>query len=621
MAHKQHGRDSEKHVLQIPSQVTRPGSIGGARFRGVVSKPKDIRATLKRMWRFLRNERLILFAVFGFIVLHAVLTIAGPYLIGVAIDTMRGGEGQVHFNLLHIVLVVLIGAFLGESVLALLQSWLVAGMSQRVVKGLRGALFEKLQKLPLVFFDTRPHGETMSRVTNDVDNINQTISQSTIQLMAGLTTIVGTLIMMLILSPMLTLVSLITVPLVYILAQVITKRTRVLFKEQQAHLGMLNGHIEETISGLQVVKAFNHESHTVEQFEKVNDELYRISLKAQIWSGFLMPLLSVINNIGFAAIALTGGLLAVNGHITVGMIASFVSYSRQFVRPLNEIAQVYNVLQSGLAGAERVFEVLDEQEELEDSAKAVELKQPKGDIRFEHVHFSYREDVPVLKNISFHASSGTSIALVGPTGAGKTTIINLITRFYDATSGSILLDGRDIKQYSRESVRQCFGIVLQDTFLFSGTIRDNIRYGRSDATDDEIVAAARMANADAFIQRLPKQYETILSENGSSLSQGERQLIAIARVMLSNPSILILDEATSSIDTRTEQHIQQALLELMKGRTTFIIAHRLNTIRGADQILVIDRGQIVEQGTHEQLVRNRQLYYGMFNEQFKLASN
>lgn len=435
--------------------------------------------------------------------------------------------------------------------------------------------------------------------------------------MSGSIAILGSLVMMLVLSPALTLASLITVPLVFLLARTITKRTSVLFKAQQAELGKLNGHIEETISGLQVVKAFNHEEKAIEEFDTVNSKLYQVGLKAQIWSGFLMPLMGVINNLGFAAVAIVGGILAIKSLITVGVIASFLSYSRQFVRPLNELANIYNVLQSGVAGAERVFEVLDEQEESLDLPDAVELENPKGHVVFENVSFGYRPDVPILSNVSFDSREGSSTALVGPTGAGKTTIVNLVTRFYDVTEGQIFIDGRNIKEYTRDSLRRCFGIVLQDTYLFSGTIRENIKYGKSDAADEEVVAAAAMANADAFIKRLPNRYDTLLSENGGNLSQGQRQLLAIARVILASPAILILDEATSSIDTRTELHIQDALLHIMEGRTSFIIAHRLNTIRDADTIMVIDQGEVVEKGSHDQMIQKQGMYYRMFFNQFK----
>ncbi|ETI67651.1 ABC transporter ATP-binding protein [Neobacillus vireti] len=593
----------------------RPG--GAQRLRGPVVKPKNFKATLKRLWHYFGNERKMLALILLFIVIDAALMLLAPFLIGKAVDAMGLHNGKVDFSFLEIMIVVLTCAYAADAGLTFLQGWLMAGVAGRVVMRLRDALFKKLQKLPVSFFDSRTHGELMSRLSNDVDNVSNTISQSTTQLMSGLIVIAGSLIMMLILSPVLTVASLVTVPLVFLLTRTIAKRTSVFFKNQQVQLGKLNGHIEETISGIEVVKAFNHEDKVIEEFEVVNTKLRAVGLKAQIWSGFLMPIMNVINNLGFAIVAVIGGILASKSLITVGAIASFITYSRQFVRPLNDLANIFNILQSGVAGAERVFEVIDEQEETADTANAADLKNPKGHVVFENVSFGYRLDVPILKNVSFEAVVGSSTALVGPTGAGKTTIVNLLTRFYDVSEGRILLDGRDIRTYTRDSLRSCFGFVLQDTYLFSGTIKENIKYGKPDASDDEVETAARMANADGFIRRLPQQYETILSENGGNLSQGERQLLAIARVMLAKPSLLILDEATSSIDTRTELHIQAALLKLMEDRTSFIIAHRLNTIRDADTIMVIDGGQIVEQGSHDELMSAQGRYYQMFFNQFK----
>ncbi|MFK7696076.1 ABC transporter ATP-binding protein [Paenibacillus sp. HJGM_3] len=602
----------------------RPGGPGGPgpggpmmRGRPIV-KPKNFKGTLKKLWTYLGQERKWLTVLFVLLLGGAGIGLIGPFLIGEAIDAMSASStGGVDFGLLETILLVLVVAYIADGTFALLQGWLMAGMSQRVVMNLRRTLFEKLQKLPLSYFDSRPHGEVMSRLSNDIDNVSNTISQSTTQLMSGSIAIVGSLIMMIVLSPLLTLASLITVPLVYFLARTITKRTSKLFKNQQIQLGKLNGHIEETISGIAVVKAFNREEKSIEEFEGVNKQLYEVGLKAQIWSGFLMPLLGVINNIGFAAIAIVGGIMAVKGHLTVGVIASFLSYSRQFVRPLNDMANTFNILQSGVAGAERAFEVLEEQEEPEDAPGAKVLSNPRGRVEFENVSFGYRPDVPILKNISFVSPEGSSLALVGPTGAGKTTIVNLVTRFYDVTSGRITIDGTDIQQYTRDSLRRSFGVVLQDTYLFSGTIEENIKYGKPDATEMEMRRAAKLANADAFIQRLPNRYQTMLTENGSNLSQGQRQLLAIARVILADPSILILDEATSSIDTRTELHIQDALLSLMQGRTSFVIAHRLNTIRDADTIMVIDHGEIVEQGSHQELLQEQGTYSRMVYNQFK----
>lgn len=605
--------------MPMPPVPGRPGGIGhGPRGRGgPVVKPKQFKETMKRLWRYFGRERKLLSFIFILIIIDAAILLAGPYLIGVAVDAMHGGSGAVDFNLLEIAILTLAAAYLADAVLTFLQGWLMSGVSQRIVSSMRRSLFEKLQKLPVSYFDTRSHGEVMSRLTNDIDNVSSTISQSTTQLMSGAIAIAGSLIMMIVLSPILTIASLITVPLLVLLTRTITKKTSVLFKEQQRELGKLNGHVEETISGIQIVKAFNHEEKAIAEFEEVNARLCEVGLRAQIRSGFMMPMMNVINNIGFAAVAIVGGVLAIHEMITIGVIASFLSYSRQFGRPLNELANIYNMLQSGVAGAERVFEVLDEKEEPDDKPGAKVLTNPKGHVVFENVTFGYRPDVPILKDVDFESVPGSSTALVGPTGAGKTTIVNLLTRFYDVTEGTISIDGVDIRDYTRDSLRKCFGIVLQDTYLFSGTIKENIKYGKPDATDAEVEEAAAMANADLFIKRLPGGYDTMLSENGGNLSQGQRQLLAIARVILAKPAILILDEATSSIDTRTELHIQDALLTIMQGRTSFIIAHRLNTIRDADTIMVIDHGQIIEQGAHTPLIQQEGVYYRMFSNQFK----
>jgi ATP-binding cassette subfamily B multidrug efflux pump len=617
---KNNEQPKENNVQQSNSF---PRGLGGQRRRfggqagREVVKAKNFKGTLMRLWLYVGKERKWLTLVLVSIVADSVITLLIPYLIGASIDAIAANNGRVNFEMLERRAITLILVFSVDGALTFFQGWLMAGVSQRIVLNLRSALFKKLQKLPIAFFDLHPHGEVMSRLTNDIDNVSGTIAQSTIQLMYGIITIVGSLVMMFVLSPYLTLVSIVAVPLVIILTRTIAKKTSELFKEQQAQLGKLNGQVEETISGIQVVKAFNCEGKVVAEFDAVNSRLCEVGLKAQIWSGFLMPLMNVINNIGFALIAIAGGILAIKSLITIGIIASFLSYSRQFARPLNDLANVFNLLQAGVAGAERVFEVLDEKEEESDSANAILLEGSKGHVVFEKVGFSYRLDVPILKDVSFEAGEGSSTALVGPTGAGKTTIANLIIRFYDVTNGRILIDGRDIRDYTRDSLRKCFGVVLQDTYLFSGSIKENIRYGKPDAADEEIIEASIMANADSFIRQLSNQYDTLLSENGGNLSQGQRQLLAIARVILAKPSILILDEATSSIDTRTEHYIQDALLKIMHGRTSFIVAHRLNTIRKADNIMVIDHGEIIEEGSHERLVHQQGMYYRMFSNQFK----
>jgi ATP-binding cassette subfamily B protein len=606
-----------------PNFPVGPGGrgFGGPRGMKPVEKAKDAKGTLMRLWTYFGRERKLLIVIFLLIICSAAIGLTVPYLIGRAIDAMSTTSNVVDFGLLKIIIIALLSAYIADTVIQFFQGWLMAGVSQRIVKSLRTTLFDKLQKLPTVFFDIRTHGEIMSRLSNDIENVSGTISQASVQLMASSITISGSLIMMLRLSPLLTAASIITVPMVFLLTKTIAKKTKVLFKEQQVTLGRLNGHIEETISGIQIVKAFNYEDKAIEQFAALNSKLTQVGIRAQVLSGFIMPLMNVINNVGFAVVAGVGGILAVKGMITVGLIASFISYSRQFGRPLNELANIFNTLQSAIAGAERVFEILDESEETKDVEGAKLLEDPKGHVVFKDVSFGYREDVHVLKDICFEAPEGSTTALVGPTGAGKTTIVNLLARFYDVSSGRILIDGIDIREYKRDSLRQCFGIVLQDTYLFSGTIKENLKYGKLDATDEEVERAAAMANADVFIKRLPKGYDTVLSESGGNLSQGQRQLLAIARAILANPAILILDEATSSVDTRTELHIQEAMIKLMKGRTSFIIAHRLSTIRDADSIMVINGGELIEKGNHEELIKKKGFYSNLYYSQFKNIQN
>ncbi|QNO16667.1 ABC transporter ATP-binding protein [Alkalicella caledoniensis] len=595
--------------------------LGGGTQRGhrgaPVVKARNTKKTLTTLWTYFEEQRKLLLLLLGVILISTGIGLWVPYLIGQAISILDGMDEGQGLTLLWLILLPLIAAYVVDAFIHVIQEWVMAGVSQKVVLKLRKSLFEKLQKLPISFFDVRTHGEIMSRLSNDIENVSGTIAQSTTQLMSSMLTITGSFVMMLILSPLLTLASVITIPLVYLVTKSIAKKTRLYFRHQQEHLGRLNGHIEEMVSGISVVKAFNQEEKVIKQFNEINNELCEVGIKAQVWSGFMMPLMNVIKNIGFTAVAAVGGILAVRGMIEIWIIASFIIYSRQFVRPLNEVATIFNTLQSAMAGAERVFEVMEEDEEPANKPKAETIKNPKGHITFDNVSFSYNTGEEVLKDISFEVKPGSSIALVGPTGAGKTTIVNLLTRFYDVNKGSILIDGKDIRDYTRDSLRESFGVVLQDTYLFSGTIKENIRYGRLEATDEEVKRAAVLARADVFIRRLPKGYDTMLSESGANLSQGQRQLLAIARAILVDPSILILDEATSNVDTRTELHIQAAMLELMKNRTSFIIAHRLSTIRDADIIMVIDNGRIVESGNHDYLIDKKGIYHKLYMSQFK----
>ena len=540
--------------------------------------------------------------------------VLGPYLMGRTIDRyiltgdMRG---------LARISIWLFAVYAGGALVSWLQVFVMAAASQKAVADIRNDLFAKLQTLSLRFFDQRTHGELMSRLTNDVENISAVLTDGVTGLISSVMSLVGVAAMMLALNLRLAAVTLVTVPLMVLLSKYIAKHTRLGYRDQQAYLGNLNGIIEETITGQRVVKAYGREQAVVGQFRDVNGRLRAASTRAQIFSLTLAPLTNLVNSTGLTIVAAAGGWMAVQGVATVGEIAAFVQYARRFGWPLNSIANLYNTIQSAIAGAERVFQVLDEVPELSDMADARALTQVEGDVVFEDVCFGYEPGTPVLKHVDLHARRGQTIALVGPTGAGKTTIVNLLTRFYDIDSGRILIDGVDLRDLQLDDLRRKLGIVLQDTYLFADTVRENIRYGRLEATDAEVVAAARLANADQFIRRLPKGYDTMLSERAGNLSLGQRQLLAIARVVLADPAILVLDEATSSIDTRTEKVIQEAMLRLMKGRTSFVIAHRLSTIREADEILVINHGEIIERGTHRALLDRRGFYHNMYVAQFK----
>ena len=588
---------------------------GGRRgsMMGPAAKAKNSKETILRIGTYLTTKKISLAIVFLMVIASSVLALTGPYLIGVAIDNyIVPGDFPGLLN----ISITLASIYIGSAFFTWAQNYIMIGVSQAIVFQMRRDLFEKLHSLPLGYFDSKPHGEIMSRVTNDMDNLSSTLNNSTTQVFSSFITIVGTLAMMIWLSPILTILSLLIIPLVLVATRLIAEKTREYFSHNQKTLGELNGLIEETISGQKVIKAFGHEEKVIEDFSIKNNRLREVGIKAQVYSGVIFPLMHVFNNISFAIVAGAGGWLAVQGAITVGVIVSFINYSRQFTRPLNELANQFNMIQSAIAGAERVFEILDQEREREDPKDVKVLDEVKGEVVFNQVSFGYEKDIPVLKAISLDAQPGQTIALVGPTGAGKTTIINLLTGFYDVHQGRITIDGHDIREISRENLRSLLGIVLQDTYLFSETIRENIRYGRLDATDTEVERAAQLAYAHPFIQRLPDGYDTVLSEDGGNLSHGERQLIAMARTILKDPAILILDEATSSIDTRTEAQIQGALLNLMAGRTSFVIAHRLSTIVNADRILVINGGQVIEAGNHQELLAKKGFYHNLYMNQF-----
>ncbi|AJG40507.1 multidrug ABC transporter ATP-binding protein [Thermotoga sp. RQ7] len=580
----------------------------------VLEKPtlKNPKATLKRFLGYLRPHVLTLILVFVFVTVSSFFGILSPYLIGKTIDEVFVPRA---FDRLPRYALVLGSIYVLTSLLFWLQGKLMLKLSQDVVFRMRKELFEKLQRIPVGFFDKTPHGDIMSRLINDVDNINNVLGNSIVQVFSGIVTLIGVVIMMFRVDVLLSFVTLSIVPLTVLITRIVSSRTRKYFYENQKVLGELNGIIEEDISGLSVIKLFTREEKEIEKFNRVNEVLRKVGTRAQIFSGILPPLMNMVNNLGFALISGFGGWLALRGTITVGTIATFIGYSRQFTRPLNELSNQFNMIQMALASAERIFEILDIEEE-KDDPEAIELKDVRGEIEFRNVWFSYDKKTPVLKNITFHIKPGQRVALVGPTGSGKTTIVNLLMRFYEVDEGQILIDGVDIRKIKKSSLRSNIGIVLQDTILFSTTVKENLRYANPDATDEEIKEAAKLTHADHFIKHLPEGYDTILTDNGEDLSQGQRQLLAITRVFIANPKILILDEATSNVDTKTEKSIQSAMWKLMEGKTSIIIAHRLNTIKNADLIIVLKDGEIVEMGKHDELMQNRGFYYELFTSQY-----
>lgn len=596
------------------------GGGGGGRMRGApVRHAKDFKGTCKMLWKYMGNLKYWLFFVVLIAAGISALGVAIPLLVGRIVDAMGIGEGMADFPLLYKIITILAVVYLTDLVLIFFRGFIMAGVSQQFVNRLRTELFAKLQHLPLAFFDTHESGDIMSRLTNDMDNISGSVAQSVTQLISGALTILGTLVSMIRLSPILALTVLATTPLIYLMTKTVTKRTSRYFREQQAFLGEINSHIEESITGIQTVRAYGREAQVVERFDGLSESLRAAGTRAHIWSGFVMPVLNVINNFGYALVSAIGGVLCINNALTVGVIASFVSLSKQFTRPLNEIANTYNNFLSAVAGAERVFEIMSEAEETADREGAVGDHDTVGHVEFRDVNFGYVENVRILDNVSIDIKPHMRAAFVGPTGAGKTTIINLLTRFYDVNGGSIMLDGVDLRDYTRDFIRSTFGVVLQETYLFEGSIRDNIRYGRLSATDEDVENAAKIAGADSFISRLEDGYDTVIADNGQNLSAGQRQMLAISRAVLADPPILILDEATSSIDTRTEMHIQKVMADLMKGRTTFVIAHRLGTIRDCDIIMVVNEGHIIERGTHDELMALGGFYYKMYTAQMGIA--
>ncbi|WP_282104386.1 ABC transporter ATP-binding protein [Exiguobacterium sp. 17-1] len=599
------------------------GGPGGGNMMMMGEKPKNFKATFRRLLGYLKPRRNALIAVFVAAILSTIFMIAGPKIMGTAITELFEGAyakfqgvpgAEIDFTKIGQILLLLAGLYVISSLFSYLQQYLMSGIAQKTVYDLREDVNQKLERLPLKYYDGRPNGETLSRVTNDIDTIGSTLQQSVTSFITSIVTIVGILIMMLTISPLLTLISLVSLPISIFAIRPILKRSQKYFADQQRTLGQLNGHVEEMYTGHPVVKAFGHERRAVEQFDAVNEELYEAGRKAQFISGIIMPMMMFIGNISYVLISVVGGILVTQRSISIGDIQAFITYTRQFTQPITQTANIANIVQSTVAAAERVFELLDEEEEVKE-VTTHQLTKADGAVAFEHVDFGYDEQL-LIEDMNIDVEPGQTVAIVGPTGAGKTTLINLLMRFYELNRGVIRIDGIDTRKMSREDLRTTFGMVLQDTWLFNGTIRDNLAYGKTGATEDEIVEAAKTAHADHFIRTLPDGYDTVLNEEASNISQGQKQLLTIARAVLADPPIMILDEATSSVDTRTEIFIQQAMKRLMEGRTSFVIAHRLSTIKDADLILVMDQGQVIEQGTHETLLEANGFYADLYNSQF-----
>jgi ATP-binding cassette subfamily B protein len=581
---------------------------------GKIEKARDPRRALKGLLRYLGPFRRGMVVVFAFVLIYTLLGLAGPYLMGRAIDQFIATKQAA--GLAKIALIML-GVYILNNLFQAIANWIMADISQRALKGMRKDLFSHLQSLSMSFFDRNPAGELMSRLTNDIDAINQAVSQNVTSLIASFLTMGGILVAMFILNHWLALATLLVVPIMLWFTQFVARYTRKGFRDLQKHLGEMNATMEESISGQKVIKAFRRNDTVIETFQQRNQAVYQAGVYANSYALLLMPLTNVLGNFFVIVLAGLGGWLALRDLVSVGIIATFITYGQNFINPLRQIANLYNAIQAALAGAERVFEVIDTPGEVDEGKEPLPPESVRGDVRFKQVDFEYSPGVPVIKDMTLEAKPGQIFALVGPTGAGKTTIINLLTRFYEINQGSITIDGKDIRDIRKADLRRELGLVLQDTYLFSDTVMENIRFGRLEATDAEVMEAARMADADHFIRQLPQGYQTHLSERASNLSLGQRQLLAIARAILADPAILILDEATSSVDTRTEARIQKALLRLMEGRTSFVIAHRLSTIRDASHVLVINNGEIVEQGTHQELLDKQGFYHHLYLSQFK----
>ena len=589
-----------------------------------VEKPKDFKGTIGKLIRYMGAYRFALLAVMIFAVGSTVFNVIGPKILGNATTELFSGlinkltgQGSIDFKRIGAILLGLMGLYVLSSLLAFAQGWIMSGISQKMSYRMRRDISEKINRMPLGYFESNKTGDVLSRITNDVDTLGQSLNQSITQLITSVCTLIGTLVMMLLISPLMTLITIVILPVSVVLVAVVVKISQKHFFAQQQHLGEIDGQIEETFTGHSIVKAFNREEQELEDFRRTNDKLYTSAWKSQFLSGLMMPVMNFVSNLGYVAVAVSGAMLAARGTITIGDIVAYIQYVKRFTQPITQLAQVSNMLQSMAAAAERIFAFLDEAEECPETLSPVSTDVVDGQVSFDHVRFGYDSSKPVIHDFSCEVKPGQMVAIVGPTGAGKTTMVKLLMRFYDADSGTIRLSGHPLQDFRRGDLRQCFGMVLQDTWLFHGTIMENIRYGRLDATDDEVIAAAKAARAHRFIRSLPGGYQMELNEDATNISQGQKQLITIARAILANNPVLILDEATSSVDTRTERLIQDGMANLMKGRTSFVIAHRLSTIRDADLILVMRNGDIVEQGDHESLIRQNGFYAELYNSQFE----
>lgn len=603
----------------------RKGPPVGGRF-APGEKPKNFKGTLKKLLDYIGAYKIPILIVMVLAAVATVFSVAGPKIMAKATNALFeglarkiAGTGGIDFGYIGKILLFTLGLYIFSCVVSLVQGWIMAGISQKICFRLRKDISEKIGRMPMKYFESRTYGEVLSRITNDVDTMGMTLNQSITQIITSVATLIGTLVMMLSISPLMTLISLVVLPISAFLMSFVIKKSQRHFRTQQEYLGHINGQVEESYGGHTVIQAFNKEDETVEEFCRTNDILYKSAWKSQFLSGIMMPIMMFVGNLGYAGVAISGGLLAIRGVIGIGDIQAFIQYVKNFTQPISQVAQVINQVQSMAAAAERVFEFLDEEEEEQVPADAVSLKNVRGDVTFSHVSFGYDPEKIIIGDFSAEVKSGQKIAIVGPTGAGKTTMVKLLMRFYDVNSGSISIDGVDIRRVPRRELRESFGMVLQDTWLFNGTIMDNIRYGRLDATDEEVIAAAKAAHAHHFIKSLPNGYNMVLNEDASNVSQGQKQLLTIARAILADSKIMILDEATSSVDTRTESLIQDAMDRLMSGRTSFIIAHRLSTIRNADMILVMRDGDIVEQGDHDTLIKKNGFYAQLYNSQFETA--